>query len=688
MTRSIGLDIGQHAVRAVVCERGKAGWRMVAHASAPRQDAAGDPRPLAAVLAELDSRIGLSRGVVSVADSARNLLVRYLPTVPLPPDRLVKLLRLELAQHVGESGELAADVYEVPLAGEEVIHGAVMAQPEQIRELIADLKRAGLTPKRIHVGAAALANATLATPVAHDQELVLLVDIGGASTRVALVGENGRLLAFRQLALGGDAFTQALADGRSLSLAQAEREKIHSGPAGEVGATPSVAAAETVVDEAGDEEFLVIEDRAATDDGRATEALPGFLNESDDLFAPSAPAPAPASVPSAAVPARSSQHLAFAEDDAPAAPGHQTMEFGGAALGPEMTRVAEQLYSQLASTITWFKAQLQNGRIAPERVALCGGGAALGGLDAYLARRFKLPVDRYDPCTGLAGDPPQPGHGYALALGLALSEDPLGVRLDLLPERDLIARAWRDRLVWPYVTAALLLVAAVLCGYALWYAQGRHADSLANLATYRAQHEALTTELKTLDEDRAALNDDLRTIASGIHFNRDLLYVVRMLKEQAPENKELWVTRLETLPPQFEKPAPGRRPALGGGTAPRPGAPALESAIDRGAVEIEGRVKFDVDRKLDADETNQFFHGYMKALNAALAGTSGQPLFDPEQTKVFLHWLYEDDVPAKPGEVRSGARRRVADGSFPFGVRFVFRPTDLTQATAAVEGGG
>lgn len=698
MIRSIGLDIGHHAVRAVVCERAKTGWRMLAHASVPRQDASGDPRPLAAVLAELDTRVSLTKGVVSVADSARNLLIRYLPTVPLPPDRLVKLLRLELAQHVGEAGELAADIYEVPLAGEEVIHGAVMAQPEQIRDLLADCKRVGLTPKRVHVGAAALANATLATPLAQDQELVLLVDIGAASTRIALMGENGRLLAFRQLALGGDAFTQALADGRGLSINQAEQEKTGIEP------VPAAAASElAVIDEDDhdidyevdeDGEIVIILDRTdadyegelgddllqITDDARDTDELPGFLDDSVPVVSASAPARAPASM-SGHAPARSSQHLAFM-DDAGSGTEPRTLELNGGVLVPEMTRVAEQLYGQLSSTIAWFKSQLQNSGLIPDRIALCGGGAALVGLDIYLARRFRLPVNRYDPCTGLDGTVPQPGHDYALALGLALSEDPLGVRLDLLPEGEVMRRAWRERLIWPYIAAALLLVAATLFGYTLLRSQWQHAESLANLAAYRTQHDTLTGELKALGDDRAALTDDLRTIASGIHFNRDLLYVVRVLKEQAPENKELWVTRLETLPPELEKPAPSRRPTLGGGGT-RTSAATLESALDRGAVEIEGRVKFDLDRRLDTEQTNSFFNEYMKSLDAALAGSSGQALFDPEQTKVFLHWLHEEEAAPKPGEARTGPRRRIADGSFPFGVRFVFLPTDLTQATAA-----
>jgi|GEM_PF-6819091 len=697
MTRDIGLDIGHHTVRALAGERKRAGWRVVAFGSVPRCDASGEPRPLAAVLAELDAIVPLTKGRLSVADSARNLLVRYLPTVPLPPDRLVKLLRLELAQHAGEAGELAADVYEVPLAGEEVIHGAVLAQPEQIRDLLTDLRRMKITPQRIHVGAAALANATLVAPVVQDPELALVVDIGSATTRVALVGAGARLLAFRELAIGGDAFTHALAEAHGLTPNQAERRKLgreavsdpSSDPA-ETGATAvatpkawslgvipvSTAAAPTEVVEPGEEEFLIIEDRSATDDG-----LPGFLDEP-------APHPTTLSAPPTALPpaipamaARSSQHLAFDEDDAPSAPGHKTIEIGGNVLGPELSRVAEQLYTQLASTVTWFKAQLQNANVVPNRVALCGGGAVLTGLEAYLSRRFKLPVDRYDPVAD--GESIPLGHEYVLALGLALSEDPAAVRLDLLPEKEVISRAWRDRLAWPYVAAALLVVATVCLAWTVLGAQSAHQESLTNLEAYKANRDKLLAELKSQEEDRTALSDDLRTIASGIHFNRDLLYVIRVLKELTLTNKELWVTRLETVPLQLEKATPGRRPTLGGVGASTAKANAVtETALDRGAVEIEGRVKFDQGRNPDVEATNLFFNNYMKSLDAAVAGSSGQALFDPAQTKVFLHWQHEEEI--KPG-TKAGSKQRPADGSFPFGVRFVFLPTDLSQATATIE---
>jgi hypothetical protein len=113
-------------------------------------------------------------------------------------------------------------------------------------------------------------------------------------------------------------------------------------------------------------------------------------------------------------------------------------------------------------------------------------------------------------------------------------------------------------------------------------------------------------------------------------------------------------------------------------------APTVENTIARGAVEIEGRVKFD--RTLDADGLNDFFHNYRKDLDASVAGSSGTPVFDASKTEVFMHWLHEEETAAKPGVEDPKKKKRIPDGSFPFGVRFHFRPTELDQATALIEG--
>ena len=659
---AIGIDIGHTAVRAVAIVRSKQGYAVTSHAALPRHDSSGDLRPLPVLLSELDNLIGLRRGDVTIADSAHTILVRFVSTIPMPPERMAKLLRLELAQHADQSGgELAADTYQVPLAGDELIHGCAMAQPAAIHALLADLSSAGIAPRRIHVAAAALFNTTLPQPVVQGDDFALLVDIGAATTRVTLVGD-GRLLAFRQISIGGDAFTAAIAESRGIAtdkaeqlkqhwaLAQAEERARTGGIGFEKRATvpgwtiePGAAAAPTLVEDAGQD--------AGDDD---------FIIE-DDASAPAAPAAL-----------ADSGETAFDNmlDAGLDQPGAQTMQIAGATLGPEMTRTAEGLYTQLASTVAWFRAQLQLDRPRIVKVLLSGGGAALAGLDAYLQRRFELPVERFDPCAGLTGALPESRPEYATAIGLALSETSDGVRLDLLPESLRRRRMWRERLIWPYVGAAALIVASGLGAWTLFNERDVQQQSLDRIKARQQEHEKLSQQLTDLQHDKDLLAEDLKTIASRIYFNRDLLYVVRVMKEQAPKNAELWVTRLETVKPPTAKPV---APTTGTrGTA----AKAEPVVVDRGAIEIAGLLKFD--REVTAAEITRYFNDYISALDNALAGEGGPVLFDKARTYVMTSPVDIQNRDAGAEKIDAAKRTQ------PFAIRLIFQPTQLTQAAIEV----
>lgn len=663
--RLVGIDIGSHAVRAVVLVRSAEGWAIASHAALPRRDAAGEPRPLSALLSELDTLVGLRRGAVTVADSTHPVLVRFLATIPMPPDRMAKLLRLELAQHA-DGGELAADVYPVPLSGDEIIHGSAMAQPATVRGLLADLARANVRVRRVHFGGAALFNALLPAPPLGADDLALLVDIGAAGTRVALAGPD-RLLAFRQLTIGGEEFTKALAQARGIAHAKAEQFKQHWAltqaaerakgaekaatlPAGGSAIAPAAdATAPTVPD---DDDFELLDEHGAV---------------------------AAASSTAATVPAESGERKAFdnlfGDDDDIEGPGSRTMEIGGATLGADMTRVAETLYTQLASSIGWFGAQLQTDRPKVTKVLLCGGGAALTGLAPYLQRRFALAVETWDPCAQLAGAKPEVGAEFATAIGLALSELPEAVRLDLLPEAEVRRRLWRERLAWPFVAAAAVVLAAGLGAWTLLAERAATGESLDNIARYKSRHEEMSKQLVALQAERDALGEDLKAIASRIYFNRDVLYVIRVLKEQAPLNAELWVTRLETEklePPKPERTAFGQAPAR----------KAEPTVVERGAIVVEGRIKFEKERK--PDEQEAFFRNYQRAVENSPAGGDG-PLFDTAKTKV-LNYLALEDKPGTvgPTQPKSKPQQPAGDGSTPFGFRLFFLPMRLDRAIGEI----
>jgi Ethanolamine utilization protein EutJ (predicted chaperonin)/outer membrane murein-binding lipoprotein Lpp len=696
---SIGLDIGHQQVRAVALapaggalQRAGKRARVLATACVARFDGEGRAKPLAATLAEIETLLGRRGNLIAHLGDA-GTLVRFVPTIPLPPDRRQRLLRLELLQHADEAGDLAVDAWEVAIPGEEIVHGCIIGQPAQILASLGDLRAAGLSQPEISFAPATMAN-VLPPDALEGSDLALVVDIGGAVTGVTLVGSGG-LLACRQLPISGETFTTALlaSGGSGGDRASAERRKI-DGPPPPVD-NGSIAPAVTVADperkRTADASFdaLFEDDAPSPQSSPAATAVTGpalafELDDGDLSLELDTPAPPPRA------PAPPVEHLSLTIDDGdapagdpitPAAPVVVAPSAGVAASAtpeaqrqfrePELQRAAEAFYAQLAASLLWFKSQLRLEKVPVTKVYLVGGGAALVGLDVYLQRRFTVPVVQLDPFADLeAPAAPADRGAWAAAIGLALSDPRYGgrhaVRFDVRPE-SLIRAAFRWRhLVWPYVAAACLVLAALVSSIVLLRQSGAQQESLAAYSDWKAKHDELSKRLTTLDNDKNALAEDLRAIAGRIYAGRDLLYTVRALKEQADKSPELWVTRLETKGVSAD---PGGNDGLYSTQAAAP--KSYDSAIDRGAVLLSGRVKF------SAAETDVGRDQFLKTWREAVRNWKPAPdmptLF--QRQRVVL-WDPNHRPTTKGGKA-------VDEGEFPFQIQFDFSPTDLSQITAS-----
>lgn len=620
---SIGLDIGQAWVRAVAVAppsaaeaREGARARVLGFASTARRDAAGGEKALATVLGEIEAQLG-RRGPAVVHAAGLSVLVRYLASLPLPPDRLGRLLRLELVQHADAEGGLCADAVKVPIAGDELIHCCAVAQPAQVEELRRELDRAGWSGARLHHGPVALFNASLPSAPVRGDDLALLVDIGAASTSVCLLGED-RFLASRSLPLGGEAFTAA---GRG------------EGPVA-----------------AGQEAFrgeLQLDDEAPPPSASSTVATAIDLGPTDGAGAPP--------------------------------PGLATMVGARETMGPAMARVAESLYQQLASALQWFRGQLKRDSLKPGAILLCGGGSALPGLADYLGRRFSLPVRIFDPFTGqdgapaIAGPRPERPWEWVTALGLALSPRRLGgpwaVALDLVPERRLLREHRLRRVVWPYLAAACLLLAAVFAGLVLHEQNRARRTSIDQGKQYRRDWDDLKRQLLEAEAERNALGDDLRAIASRIYAGRDMLLVIRALKENAGTRfPEIWVNRLTYVQVDREGNPVGLDDEgyMKGLTGPP------EAVVQRGAALVEARIKLSAST-LDAERTG-IMERYQKALEQWRSEPGADPLFAGSRVR-YRDWEHRPAAPGAP----------LADnGTFRFGLLFYFAPVRLDRPQAAI----
>lgn len=682
---SVGLDIGHHTVRAVALRRDGRSFAITGFGEVPRRDAEGEVRPLAAVIADLKKQVPLGRAPC-VAHGDLTTLVKYVSTIPLPPDRLQRLLRLELLQAI-EADELAADSFPVPIDSDEMIHCCVLTQPAHAHDTLKALAAIGIEPSSLHAAQAAVYNATVPLPPVQDNELALLVDIGATTTSVALFGDR-RLLACRQLPIGGDTFSAALIGGDGPATAAIEqRLKAGEGMASPfVELAPSTARSPAIGDTGG----LEFADDDAHDHPLSDDAPLVLADDHTDE-----PSPAIASAELAESVAGMTSRLPFESfeiADSVPAPGRTTQQIATRTLGPELTKVAENLYGQLASSLAWFRTQTHAKQLTVKKVLLTGGASGLDGLETYLQRRFGMPVARFDPCDGLSGKTPERSYEFATAIGLAVAAAdaiPGTCRLDLTPDGILRQRLWRTRLVWPYVAAACLVLSAVLAAWTMlnnqWVAQA----NLDSFATFQQQHDELKARLEALSKERDGLSEDLRAIAGRVYAGRDLLYTVRALKEQTKGSPELWITSLETvdIAGDAEVSDPKKATSTGRGLSSGRATPAdnkiarRDTSIDRGAVDVEGLVKFD-NKKSDV-EMNRFFEDYNVAIAKWTAGKDVTPLFRDD--KVLMHMLqHSDPIKSAPGGRTTTRRTTPATepGRFPFKLRFFFQSTRLDDITA------
>jgi type IV pilus assembly protein PilM len=106
---------------------------------------------------------------------------------------------------------------------------------------------------------------------------------------------------------------------------------------------------------------------------------------------------------------------------------------------------AGQILSLLQSAVVFAKSQVKISSLKLDRVLLCGGGARLAGLPAYLTRGMNVPVELFDPFRVVDLSKLDPESAERLeahkleavtALGLATTAaDPEAYGIEILPEK-------------------------------------------------------------------------------------------------------------------------------------------------------------------------------------------------------------------------------------------------------------
>jgi type IV pilus assembly protein PilM len=213
---------------------------------------------------------------------------------------------------------------------------------------------------------------------------------------------------------------------------------------------------------------------------------------------------------------------------------------------------AGQILSLLQSAVVFAKSQVKISSLKLDRVLLCGGGARLAGLTAYLARGLSVPVELFDPFRVVDVSKLDPESVDLLeskkleavaALGLATSAaDPEAYGIEILPARVQKRREFFGRTV--FLIAAATLALAFL-GLRAWRYRGeleRRTGERDRLAREFQRVERTNRETTRLLEENERLAESAGELIALAGAGEQLARTLDALERDLPP--DFWVDTL------------------------------------------------------------------------------------------------------------------------------------------------
>lgn len=315
-----------------------------------------------------ESGASVPNAVVTIAGQA-SVLVRTLEVPRMNPTELKEHMQWEINRNIPFAESNVVSDYR-PLDTEDPNSqnmDVVMAISPQsaVDTIIACLKKAGRQPAAIDVEPLSVARSLkMSYDDVHGADTVCVVEIGHKTMSINIY-RDGKLLMPRQVPLGGEMFSKAIADSLGVSVGAAEAMKrdqleIPISAAGGGGTAPGYAAPTGTTQEF--QPYNPFSD----------EPMPAAQEPAPELPPMEPPAPADA-MP---VPASDSESTRVYNAVAP---------------------VLEELVAEVRRSIDYFRSR--GGEVSS--IVLAGGGGKVRGLAPFLAASLGMSCDIYDPVRRL-----------------------------------------------------------------------------------------------------------------------------------------------------------------------------------------------------------------------------------------------------------------------------------------------
>lgn len=235
----VGLDIGSHAIKVVELIPAGGRYRVLHVGSgdmppgAVKEGVVVEPQAVASSIRQVLSSVGIRAGRVVSAVGGQAVIVRELKLPPMPEEELKQAARFEAERYIPygvREVNMDFDVIGETMEDNQrkVVVLLVAARREIVDKHVQALEAAGLEPFVLDVESFAVMRA-LDPQARADGEgtATVFVDLGGETTDIVIT-EAGQMRLTRNVNIGGDSLTKAVATRLDLeftSAAQLKEEK-------------------------------------------------------------------------------------------------------------------------------------------------------------------------------------------------------------------------------------------------------------------------------------------------------------------------------------------------------------------------------------------------------------------------------------------------------------------------------
>ncbi len=230
----IGLDIGSSSIKLVqikVVRKSKSLQNFGIEPLPPGAIVDGaiqNPGAVADAIRNLTKRIHLRNKEVALAASGNSVIIRRLQIPAMEGAALSEQMEWEVKQNVPYARDEVIVDWEVlvprtPDGQMELV--LVAAKREIVEQYVDTVKAAGLNPVIVDTDAFAMQNAIEDVAAFGPDEIVAVINVGAHFSTIAIV-RGGQLVFHRNLASGGDTFTEAIRHRLAVGLEGAEAYKV------------------------------------------------------------------------------------------------------------------------------------------------------------------------------------------------------------------------------------------------------------------------------------------------------------------------------------------------------------------------------------------------------------------------------------------------------------------------------